>query len=309
MPICTAWKRDVGTRFQVTLDLSRPAKIEWIADGGPNTSTHVTPGRPEVVGAVRSLQIQIEDLGRIQVNCGATELAKLLDDIATKTSALDAAISGFGTATCDLPQGFDKLEESRISGEGAAHEIKDANERMHEAERELGSLADLRQDFATSQQQVTAAEVNFTAVQSLVPEGLDATGLDAEVDSLKEQLATSNGHRNETQREFENANSALTAPQTALARCEEISSQCKFPAAGLNRRLNDLLANSPTGGRRSADVICHLPRRRAADTSGPAARAGIVSDMRGHVSRRDLDHHGSTHFCAVAAASRMQYRF
>jgi DNA repair exonuclease SbcCD ATPase subunit len=247
----TERNRDAATRLQVTLDLTMPATIEWCADSGSVAMANVSPGRPETIGGVRSLRLQIAEVGEIRVNCGASELADLLEEIDERTRTLDAAIGVFGIVTGDLPDGFDRLEELRIAGESAARTVRESKERVREVERELGTLAQLRQKAAQFRQQTSAAQTKYETLQSLVPEGLDAAGVDAEIESLTAQLAGAREQLAQAQVELESASGRVSDLQTQIARSEEAFSQSKARVIELNRRLAELTADGMSDEQRA----------------------------------------------------------
>jgi uncharacterized protein YhaN len=162
-----------------------------------------------------------------------------------------------------LPDSFDRLEELRIAGEGAAWAVQDAKERIEEVECEFGPLAQLGKKAAASQQQLLTAAKNYEVVQSLVPQGLDAAGLDAEMDSLRSQFDVDKRVLSQVQLDLEDASSALSALQSASARSEETSSQTKARLADLNRRLSEL-SEDGLGDRQRAEDIHRLRIQLAA---------------------------------------------
>jgi DNA repair exonuclease SbcCD ATPase subunit len=181
----SALKHDAMSSLQLTLELTRPAHIDWSADGATTTGLAAQPGEPAVLGAVRSLRVDIEGVGRLQISCGATELAELLETITQQAGRLNESLSAHGVSTDELPAGFDRLEETRIRGEAAKRGVEEARGLVKRANRELGDRERLRKRLNDAQQKLASAQTRLEALKQLVPEGLDADGLTTEIERLK----------------------------------------------------------------------------------------------------------------------------
>jgi hypothetical protein len=138
--------------------------------------------------AIRVGLMAIDGVGTIQVNCGATELDELLQEIAAKTAELDSSISDHGVTVRDLPAGFDQLEQKRINGEEVERSVKDAKRRLRDGESEFGSLKQLREQLEAAERATTNARVRAMAFQSSEPVGGALEELDSGIDSLAMQI-------------------------------------------------------------------------------------------------------------------------
>ncbi|HEY5316321.1 MAG TPA: hypothetical protein VIK18_27575, partial [Pirellulales bacterium] len=236
----SALKRDAMSSLQLAFEPARPLRIEWSADSGPTSALMAEPGAPAKLGAVRSLRLEIEGVGRLQFSCGATELAELLNTIQQQTSSLNQSLSSHGVAVDELPGGFDRLEEIRIRGEEAERGVKEARRQLGLAGRELGDRDRLRKQLNDCQQKLNSAVTRLEALKSLVPEGLDADGLTTEIQRLKDEERA----YHTTYQELANGGAAAERELAALdkkyAVAEQQLSQARAAAGEASRRLIEL---------------------------------------------------------------------
>jgi chromosome segregation ATPase len=249
-----ALKRDALTRLQVRFDVERPVKIRFSADGAAASEETAEPRQELTVGAVRTLRLEIDGVGRIEIVCGATELTELLDEIGARTTALNEPLAAFACQVNDLPEGFDRLEAARIRGQEAERSIKLAREQLRDAERDLGLLAKLRERLAACQQQLTAAETSFESVKADAPEGLDPDGLSRELDRLQAEFdERSDEHRQANQARELASEEAVRLEKEHVALGVALS-EARAQLVNLNRRLGELQADGWTEDERSASV-------------------------------------------------------
>jgi hypothetical protein len=237
-------RRDAITRLQVRLDLSLPRRVEWSADGGPAASAEYGPGSSEPIGAVRALRLVIKDVGTVQINCGATELAELVGQIEAKTRELDGEIAVHGVTAGDLPDGFDRLEEMRIQGEDVERTAKDARAHVRALEKQLGGMKKLKETFAANQKQFAAAQAKLDVLRTLVPTGLDPEQLANEIDSLKSQVDRQCAEAEAARLALEGVTQVLNSIETSLGEQRGILSQLKAQLGGKNDQLKNLLADA-----------------------------------------------------------------
>jgi uncharacterized protein YhaN len=190
----------------------------------------------------------------MHVRCGAVELSQLLEQIAAKTRELNEVIVGHGVGVGELPDGFDRLEERRIRGESSQRAVQEAKGRVRQLEGDLGGVSQLRKQFAAAQKQLTAAQTNLDALKMLVPAGLDAEQLAAEIDRLREQIKSHEQEADAARLAVDRATERHSVLESDSAKQAEALSHFKTRLRELNERLNGLLADGLTDDERTREI-------------------------------------------------------
>ncbi|HWC90739.1 MAG TPA: AAA family ATPase [Pirellulales bacterium] len=283
----SALKRDAMSSLQLNFEPTRPLRIEWNADSGPTQALTAEPGAPATLGAVRSLRLEIEGLGRLQISCGATELAELLKTIQQQADSLNQSLSAHGAAVDELPGGFDRLEEIRIRGEEAERGVKEARRQAGQAGRELGDRDRLRKQLKDAQQKLTSAITRLETLKSLVPEGLDADGLRAEIERLKDEERAQQGSYQQLVEAGGSAERELAALDKKYSLAEQQLSQARAAAGEASRRLLELERDGLADDVRRQNI--HQLRVKTAGLESEVAHAQqAVTDLGPAISDDEL---------------------